>query len=260
MRRCVRRRADFGQTGPMADSSRLDAARKQADNSEAWFRSPLVVAAGLILFLGAIVLVVLGLSGPDDNVAEPVDAEPEPAPVVQIEPIVFGGEGVPEVDDVVFAGDPLPEFVPGEDDAAVGTLMPDITATSLANGNAITLSTGRARVIGLLAHWCPLCQTELPELTQWLVDNRLPPNTEFVAVSTAANEEADNYPPSRWFTDTGFRSPVVVDDANATLLSSLGFSGFPAFVAVDASGVIVARSGGNVGSEGLAALFANFAS
>jgi hypothetical protein len=100
----------------------------------------------------------------------------------------------------------------------------------------------------------------LPKITEWLAATPLPPNTEFIAVSTAVDEGNGNYPPSAWFNDVGFSSPVVVDDASATLLNGMGFGGFPAFVAIDASGVVVARAGGNIGTEGLASLFDNFAS
>ena len=251
--------ASSDKTGSMAPNSRLDAARDQQSES-AWYRSPIVLVAGIILFLGAIALVAIGLGGADTAQTATTSQGGGAASPIDVEPIVFGGEGIPEVDAVEFLGDPLPPFVADQPDEAVGTLMPDITATSLANGSSITLTSGRARVIGFFAHWCPHCQDELPELTQWLVDNRLPPNTEFVAVSTATTDTRDNYPPSQWFTDVEFGSPVLVDDADATLLGSAGFSGFPAFIAVDASGVIVARASGNVGTAGLAAMLDNFAS
>jgi len=114
--------------------------------------------------------------------------------------------------------------------------------------------------VGFFAHWCPHCQAELPEVTAWLQDNQLPPNTEFIAVSTFVDETRGNFPPSAWFTDVGFNAPVLVDDADNTLLSTFGFTGFPAFVAIDSSGVVIARAGGNIGTDGLAELFTNFAS
>jgi thiol-disulfide isomerase/thioredoxin len=247
----------------MTEQSRLDSARNEAsDAGGEWYRSPLALVAGIILFLGVLALVVLGLTGGDDAAAPAivpaVAVENEPAPAVP--PISFGGVGILEMDAVALVGEPLPVLVPDEDDLAVGTLAPVITATSLASGSPITLGPGRARVIGFFAHWCPHCQDELPKITEWLAATPLPPNTEFIAVSTAVDEGNGNYPPSAWFNDVGFSSPVVVDDASATLLNGMGFGGFPAFVAIDASGVVVARAGGNIGTEGLASLFDNFAS
>lgn len=252
----------------MTEKSRLDAARNEhADGGGEWYRSPLALVAGFILFLGVLALVVLGVTGGDDTATSVASTAEVAAPGADSEPetngdlpaIGFGGGGIPEVDTVALVGEPLPALVPGADDLAVGTLAPQITATSLASGSAITLGPGRARVIGFFAHWCPHCQDELPEITEWLASTTLPPNTEFVAVSTAVDEGNGNYPPSAWFNDVGFSSPVLVDDASATLLNGMGFSGFPAFVAIDASGVVVERAGGNIGTEGLAALFDNFA-
>lgn len=247
----------------MTEQSRLDAARsEQADGGGQWYRSPLALVAGLILFLGILALVVLGLTGGDDTASAPAveQAVVESASQTIEAPaaISFGGTGIPEVGVVTLVGDPLAP-VGGDTDAAVGTLAPGITATSLASGGPITLGPGRARVIGFFAHWCPHCQDELPEITEWLAETPLPPNTEFIAVSTAVDEGRGNYPPSAWFNDVGFTAPVLIDDDSATLLNGMGFSGFPAFVAIDASGVVVARAGGNIGSAGLAGLFDNFA-
>jgi thiol-disulfide isomerase/thioredoxin len=247
----------------MTEQSRLDAARNEASEAGGeWYRSPLALVAGIILFLGVLALVVLGLTGGDDTAAPVTDTadavENGPAPAAP--PVSFGGAGISEVDAVTVVGDPLPAWMPGEDDPAVGTLAPVITATSLASGSPITLGPGRARVIGFFAHWCPHCQDELPQVTEWLAATALPPNTEFIAVSTAVDQGNGNYPPSAWFNEVGFSSPVVVDDASATLLNDMGFGSFPAFVAIDASGVVVARAGGNRGTDGVAALFDYFAS
>ena len=250
----------------MTEQSRLDAARsKQADGGGEWFRSPLALVAGLILFLGVLALIVLGLTSGDDTAKSPVGAATAPEGAVQAveaPAIAFGGAGIPEVGAVTLVGDPLApvDSGDGDTDLAVGTLVPEITALSLATGSPITLAPGRARVIGFFAHWCPHCQAELPEITEWLSETPLPPNTEFIAVSTAVDEGRGNYPPSAWFNDVGFNSPVLIDNASATLLNGMGFSGFPSFVAIDASGVVVARAGGNIGAEGVSALFDNFAS
>jgi len=264
----------------MTEKSRLDTAiDDQGDTQGLWYRSPLALVAGFILFLGVIALVVLSVTGGDDSVtqtdvqvdtatetfgdsqdaAESVDDNQRRERTEPAQAIAFGGPGSAEVGPVTFSGDPLPALGEG-DDPAVGILAPQVVASSLANGNPITLGPGRARVIGFFAHWCPHCQDELPEVTQWLAENELPPNTEFIAVSTVVDEGRGNYPPSAWFTEVGFSAPVVVDDADASLLGGFGFSGFPAFIAIDSSGIVVARAGGNIGTEGLEQLFANFAS
>jgi len=229
------------------------------NESNEWYRSPLVLVAGLILFLGLLALVVLGVTGGDDTAA-PSPAEPAAdLPAATVGPISFGGEEIPETDTVTFAGDLLPPAGDG-DDPAVGTIAPVVTATDLSTGAPVTLGPGQARVIGFFAHWCPHCQAELPELVEWLEANDLPPNTEFVAVSTVVDDTRDNYPPSDWFAAEGLRATVIVDDAQNSLLTGFGFSGFPAFVVIDSSGAVIERAGGNIGADGFADLFTNFAS
>lgn len=233
----------------MTQTSRLEAAAEETAAEGQWYRSPVALVAGLILFLGVLALIVLAATGGGDE-----DHSASPGAVT------FGGVDIPEVSDVTIQGEVLPPMIPGEPDPAVGTKAPVITATSLANGAEISLGEGKARVIGFFAHWCGHCQAELPELTTWLAANDLPPNTEFIAVSTAVDEGRGNYPPSAWFTAEGFTSPVLVDDDRASLLGGFGFSGFPAFVAIDSSGTVVARAGGNIGVEGFEDLLSNFAS
>ena len=233
-----------------APSDKASPDKASPDSGGAWYRSPLALVAGLILFAGVLVAIVLAATsggGTDSQVARSGSIE-------------FGGIDVPEVSSVTIEGDTLPPLVPGEPDPAIGTSAPVVAATSLANGSEISLGKGRARVIGFFAHWCSHCQAELPELTAWLAANDLPPNTEFIAVSTAVDESRGNYPPSAWFTAENFSSPVLVDDAQGSLLGGFGFSGFPAFVAMDSSGIVVARAGGNIGVEGFEDMLSNFAS
>jgi len=254
------------------NNSRLNSAKEEQEAAaNVWWRSPLVLIAGLVLFIAALALIVLSVTGGDDtaddvdrvDIADSVDADAVAVPQAEAETdagISFGGLGSTETAAVGIDGDVLPAIPADGDDPAIGTLAPVVTANSLANGNPITLDGGSARVIGFFAHWCPHCQAELPELTDWLGENELPPNTEFIAISTAVDETRGNFPPSAWFTDVGWPAPVLVDDADSTLLNTYGFSGFPAFIAIDASGVVVARAGGNIGTEGFAELFEAFAS
>lgn len=232
----------------------VDADRPGPLTSGEWYRSPLVLLAGLIVFAGVLALLVTSLTGGDDDVADVStsgDAAAEvadPAPAAAT--LTFGGAAIPEVDTVIVNGTPLPAFTDPAADDAIGMTAPITTATSLASGTPVELGPGNARIIGFFAHWCPHCQAELPELADWLEGNRLPANTEFIAVSTAVVEDRGNYPPSAWFNTEGWATPVVMDDADASLLNAYGFTGFPAFIAVDADGVVVDRLGGNVGTAG----------
>lgn len=230
-------------------------------NDRSLFGSPLILLAGLILVAGLIAVVVVVATGGDgdpdadpDVAAADADVAAVPAPAT----IAFGGEGVDEVAPVTITGTPL-AALEGTEDLAIGTAAPVVTAQSLANGASIELGPGRARVIGFFAHWCPHCQAELPELVDWLESTDLPDNTEFIAVSTVADPEQDNWPPSAWFNDEKWPQPVIVDDDSATLLQAYGFSGFPAFIAIDAEGTVIGRATGNIGAAGVADLFSLFA-
>ena len=132
----------------MTEQSRLDAAQsKQADGGGEWFRSPLALVAGLILFLGVLALIVLGLTSGDDTAKSPVGAATAPEGAVQAveaPAIAFGGAGIPEVGAVTLVGDPLApvDSGDGDTDAAVGTLVPEITALSLATGSPSNTRSG----------------------------------------------------------------------------------------------------------------------
>lgn len=246
----------------MTEKTRLEAAQDaKASAGNEWFRSPLVLLAGLVVFVGVLALVAISLAGGDDDEPEAVATSGDTFLEEGVAPPPdFGGNEVSEIGVVTVAGDPLPLFDPGDPDPALGTSAPIVSTTSLANGADITLGAGRARVVGFFAHWCPHCQREVPELVTWLNENQLPPNTEFIAVSTAVASDRGNYPPSEWFTREGWPTPIVVDDESNTILGAYGFSGFPAFIAIDVNGTVIARAGGNIGADGVAALFANFAS
>jgi len=184
-----------------------------------------------------------------DESASDDGAETAAEPAVAV-PGTFGGPDIPEVAPVTVEGSPLAQFTGEGEDTAIGQTVPTTRATSLATGEVLEIAPGQARIIGFFAHWCPHCQAELPELTAWLDDAGLPGDAEFIAVSTVVDETRGNYPPSAWFTAEGWVDTVLVDDEAATLLQAYGFSGFPAFIAIDADGTVLDRLGGNAGVAG----------
>lgn len=268
----------------MNDNTPLDRAQRDlGEGRPAWAQSPLMLLAGLILVAGVIAVLVTALGGGDDAASddgtaevattdsvaseaasddtasddtasdEPADSDDgaeaaaEPAAIA---PGTFGGPEIPEVAPVSVDGSPLAPFTGEGKDTAIGQTVPTTRATSLATGEVLEVAPGQARIIGFFAHWCPHCQAELPELTAWLDDAGLPGDAEFIAVSTVVDETRGNYPPSAWFTAEGWVDTVLVDDEAATLLQAYGFSGFPAFIAIDADGTVLDRLGGNAGVAG----------
>ena len=198
-------------------------------------------------------MVTGGASDAGAAIAPTDDVAPDPAAGV-----TFGGDDIPESAAVQIEGEPLPLYEGGVDEA-IGTEAPIVAAAvSLASGETLRIGPGEPRVIGFLAHWCPHCQEELPELSEWLTTSPLAANAEFIAVSTSLRPDAGNFPPSRWFNRDELQASVIVDDPAGTLLSSFGFGGFPAFIAIDENGVVVDRLSGNVGIAGFEQLFSHF--
>ena len=149
-------------------------------------------------------------------------------------------------------GDALaPYAVP---DAAIGAQLPTISAESL-DGEAVTIGAdGIGRVIGLFAHWCPHCQAELPQVTDWLEGETVPDGVEVVAISTGVDPSGANYPPSEWFDRVGWPADVLMDSSTSAIASSLGLPGYPFWVVVDRDGTVVARASGALTRPGFATL------
>lgn len=160
-----------------------------------------------------------------------------------------------EIAPVVLGGDPpLPR---GEDsDPAVGQPVPSLSGTAI-DGTPFEWTPGTSpTVIVFLAHWCPACQGEIAELTEWLDEgNRLPEGVAFFGVSTLVNPERDNYPPSQWLADEGWPFPVLLDDAESTVSTAFGLSGTPFWALVSADGLLVNRGSGRIPPDDLVGLF-----
>ena len=144
----------------------------------------------------------------------------------------------------LLSGNPLPAYtIP---DLAVGNSLANFQAQTMRSETLEFTGDGTARIFGFFAHWCPFCQQELPEITDWLNNTSLPNDVEVVAVSVGVNEASSNYPPSEWFEQEQFPGTVLVDDTNASLESIFGLTSFPFWVAVDGDGVVAERIAGPI--------------
>ncbi len=153
--------------------------------------------------------------------------------------------------DVEVAGDPLPLFEGDPaNDPAIGLTAPVVEGRSF-GGDARQVGGSGPQLIAFMASWCPACEQEMPELTAWLDEGRLPDGVELVAVSTFLDEGRPNWPPDEWFDGFGYPGPVMVDDASSTTAETFGLSGTPFWVAVDADGEVVWRTSGLIPMEQL---------
>jgi thiol-disulfide isomerase/thioredoxin len=151
---------------------------------------------------------------------------------------------------VTVSGTPLPEFDAKESpDPAVGETIPTLDGKSIDDGSAITIGPdsgdGEPQMIVFLAHWCPHCQAEVPELVELAKDGVFD-GVKVSAVATGTNEEADNYPPSAWLKGEDWSFPVMADSPTGTAAQAYGLTGYPYFVMVAADGTVAGRGSGEL--------------
>lgn len=152
-------------------------------------------------------------------------------------------------------GDRLAEYddAPGSLDLAVGVDAPIVTGTDMLTGEGLTSDTGSPILLGFYAHWCPHCQSEVPEIVAWLDDNELPDGVDFLAISTFVDQARGNHPPDAWLRRERWPLAVLSDDRNEVAWM-FGIQSVPFTMAVTADGKILGRVGGNIGPEGLVQL------
>jgi len=185
---------------------------------------PWMIGAGVLLvaLVGAI---VIAATRSDDIAADPTA-------LVETNAVVIDGAALPELNGP---------------DTALGAPAPSATGTGFDGLRVELLADGEPTVIAFFAHWCPVCQEEIDELSDHLNDVGLPADVRIVAVSTAVQPDNGNYPPSTWFADEQWPAPVLLDDAESSLAQAYGLPAFPFFVVVDAGGNVVGRASGAIG-------------
>jgi cytochrome c biogenesis protein CcmG/thiol:disulfide interchange protein DsbE len=187
-------------------------------------RMPLLLVGGLVVLVlvAAVGSIVLSAANPDIS---------QPAASVEV------------------SGTALPALPDSGTDPAIGRSIPTLSGTGM-DGKPMTISAdGRAKVIVILAHWCPHCQAELPRLVDWLGANDVPAGVDIVGLTTAIAAERPNYPPSKWFEREDWKQPTLIDDANDTGLNALGIGSFPGFVFVGPNGQVQQRLTGEISTD-----------
>jgi cytochrome c biogenesis protein CcmG/thiol:disulfide interchange protein DsbE len=163
--------------------------------------------------------------------------------------------GLQEYGEVTVSGDALPAYSEGADDPAVGKMAPEVAGEGF-TGNAVTTKTDAPQMIVFLAHWCPHCQAEVPQLVEWERDGEVPAGLEVMAVATATSPTNPNFPPSEWLTRENFPLiwPVMVDDGANSAGNAFGVSGYPFFVLTDSEGKVVYRGSGEISKDDLTSI------
>ena len=209
----------------------------------------LIIVVGVIVFVLGLAGVALLSTGGDDANSGDVLAPGET-------PRDTFSDDVEENRPVVVTGDPLPALDTVVDvDPAIGSAMPVVQGASF-DGRPITVGgpTDGPTMYVFLAHWCPHCNDEIPELIELENRDGIPEGVGIVAISTAVDETAPNYPPSDWLVNKNWPSqwPVMADSVESTSFVVNGGGGFPYLLIADADGTVLDRASGTKSAEELA--------
>lgn len=147
---------------------------------------------------------------------------------------------------VVVESDPLPRPPRDGADPAIGQAMPTVTGSTFDESVLRVTADSRPKVVVVVAHWCPHCRAEVPRLQGWLTDNGMPTDVDLVAIATGTDADRANHPPGDWLQREGWTIPTIADDLRGAAARAFGATGYPTFVAVDATGQVVARTEGEL--------------
>lgn len=214
--------------------------------------------------MAAIALVVSACGSADDAVSSADTAADAAAPddtaetettdaaetTIAGETVDAAPAGLQQTGPIDIQGEVLATYGEAPDDPAVGLPAPVVSGESF-DGTEIVLGapTDNPTFVVFLAHWCPHCNAEVPELIGLEEDGRIPDGLDVVGVSTAVVADRDNYPPSDWIDDRGWPWPTMVDDEIGSAIVAYGGSAFPFAVVLDTDGTVLARRAGQATAD-----------
>ena len=190
-----------------------------------------------LLIVGGVIALILIAAGIAVLASSSDDSDSNASDVEQTRPVEMAGEALPE-----YTG----ELV----DAAVGMASPVVTGEQF-DGEAISIggASDSPQLLVFLAHWCPHCNAEIPELIELNDAGEIPADLDVIGISTAVASDRPNYPPSEWVVEKGWPWPTMADDAQSSAFIDFGGAGFPFLVIVDSDGTVLARQSGESSSE-----------
>ncbi|HEX6299458.1 MAG TPA: TlpA disulfide reductase family protein [Acidimicrobiia bacterium] len=174
--------------------------------------------------------------------------------------IAIAGEGAVDESiafgEVTVEGDDLPFLETGAADPAVGLTAPTVTGETF-DGEQLTIAPdGNAKIVVLLAHWCPHCQAEVPLVQSWVESGGLPEGVDLYGVTVLTNRVRDGrtWPPQDWLESEGWTSPTIKDDQQSSIVNAYGMTGTPTYVVLGPDNENLGRISGEIGLGGLETL------
>ena len=203
-------------------------------------RTFVIVAGVVVLIIAAALIAVLATGGSDDSGDSSASGD-SGAEIEQTRPVEVTGEALAPFEDP--AADP-----------AVGQASPVVTGAGF-DGTPMTIGGAgdKPALLVFLAHWCPHCNREVPEVIKLNDAGGIPADLDVIGISTAVASDRPNYPPSEWIVDKGWPFPTMADSENSEALDAFGGTGFPFLVIVDSDGTVLARQSGESTADELGA-------
>lgn len=174
--------------------------------------------------------------------------------------ISIAGEGTVDeaiaFGEVTVEGEGLPFLQTGANDPAIGLTAPTVTGETV-DGGELTIGPGdNAKIVVLLAHWCPHCQREVPLIQDWVESGGLPEGVDLYGATVLTNRvrDGDTWPPQEWLAEEGWTSPTLMDDQGGSIATAYGMTGTPTYLVLGPDNENLGRLSGEIGVEGLNAL------
>ncbi len=203
----------------------------------------------LTLVAGIAIGLVIGWSFGGDASTAPGVSTTEPATPTtggatsSVSPGAFGT--------VEVTGDPLPVQGTVNEDDVIGSAVPEVTGHDFSGNEVAITNDGRAKIILMVAHWCPYCQGEVPMVHDWYAAADLPDNVDVYSVIIWTDPTKDNFPPSAWLESESWDIPVIVDDEQQTVADAMGVGAVPFWVLVNPDGTLYDRGSGQLSADSL---------
>lgn len=144
----------------------------------------------------------------------------------------------------------------GDSDPEAGTAAPTLNGKDFRGRDVVVDpgADGRPTMLVFLAHWCPHCNREVPQLLEWRAQGLVPDTLRVVGIPTASRNDQPNWPPSDWLEEFGWPWEVLADSEAQDAAVAYGVDGFPFVALVDGTGNVKTRWSGERGVEGITAL------